>query len=66
MHGKSGIGNDETYKSAKMATRERPRSIPRRRRTGTRFQSPGRAGHLDKINHEAVPFRRRDVNRASK
>ena len=38
---------------------------PRRRRTGTRYQGPGRAGHLDTISHEAEPFRSRDVNRAS-
>ena len=42
-----------------------PRSIPRRRRTGTRCQGPGRAGHIDMISHEAVPFRKKDVNRAS-
>ena len=53
------------YAAGKMATGESPRSIPRRRRTGTRCQGPGRAAHLDTISHEVVPFRRRDVNRAS-
>ena len=48
-----------------MATGESPRRIPRRRRTGTRCQGPGRAEHLDTISHEAVPFSRRDVNHAS-
>ena len=53
------------YAAGKMATGESPRNIPRRRRTGTRCLGPGGAGHLDTISHEAVPFRRRDVSRAS-
>ena len=52
------------YAAGKMATGKSPRSIPRRRRTRTRCQGPVRAGHLDTISHEAVPFRR-DVNRVS-
>lgn len=48
--------------TGKLATGESSRGLSRKRRAGTRCQGPGGTGHLDKISHEAVSFRRRSVN----